>query len=197
MNKKSVHIFVLCLIFILVIELVIEIIIYKRGNEIKDNILFYRQYPEVGQDNVYKIVDINKAIHILQNDTGIVMFGFPSCKWCQKFVVVLNEAAKEYDIENIYYVDIKYDRKNNTQQYQQLINIIGQYLGEDKSLTVPDVYFVKGGNILGHNNETSAFTEETVEEYYTEENRSNLKQNLIKYIKMVQPASCNDSEKEC
>lgn len=197
MNKKSIYIFISCIILIIILEVVIECIIYKRGNETKDNILFYRMYPEVGQNNIYKIVDITKGIDILSSGTGIVFFGFPSCAWCQKYVPVLNEAAIEYDIKEIYYVDIKYDRKNNTEKYIELLRLLNTYLAEGKTLYVPDVYFVKSGNIIGHNNDTATFEEVKVEEYYTEENRAILKQRLINYIKQIKPAVCNDETKEC
>ena len=201
MKKKGLCIFVLCLLVVVLLEVIMEIVIYKRGNETKDNILFYRQYPEVGQDNIYKIVDIDKAIDIFQNDTGIVLVGFPSCKWCQKFAVVLNEAAKEYDVESIYYLDIKYHRKNSTEEYMELVNIIREYLELDENqnpiLYVPDVYFIKNGSILGHNNETAMLEDIELDEYYTEENRSELKQNLIEYIKQISPAVCNDTTYEC
>lgn len=197
MNKKSIYIFIAIILLIVILEVVMEVIIYNRGNEVKDNILFYRKYPEVGQDNIYKIVDMDKGIEILESGTGIVFFGFPSCEWCQKFAVLLNEAAKEYDVEQIYYVDIKYDRKNTTEKYTKLLEVIDEYLDEERDVYVPDVYFVKNGKILGHNNETATFDDVKIAEYYTEENRSRLKQNLIEYIKQISPSVCNDVTQEC
>ena len=114
----------------------------------------------------------------------------------QKSIIKL-EVGSEYDIKEIYYVDIKYDRKNNTEKYIELLRLLDGYLPEEKTIYVPDVYFVKSGNIIGHNNDTATFEEVEVEQYYTEENRAILKQRLINYIKQIKPAVCNDETKEC
>lgn len=109
---------------------------------------------KISNDNPYRYETDKEIISILQKGTGIIYFGFPECPWCQEVVPVLTETAKELKIKTIYYFNPKEIRTNNTITYQKIVNLLSNYLQADSSgnkrLSVPDVYFVVGGKIIGH-----------------------------------------------
>lgn len=126
-----------------------------------------------------------------------MFFGFPSCKRCQYYVPHLQKVAEQEGIEKIYYVDIKEDRAENSESYQQIVAFLGEYLLFDNEgnprVYVPDVTIVSDGKVLFHDNESSVVTAEdgTPEEYWTSERVSALEGRLADGIKLL-PRLCSD-----
>lgn len=106
-------------------------------------------------DTDAKIIYSNakKTVSILENGTGIIYFGFPSCPWCRNALPVLIEAAKENDLP-IYYMNPSSLRGSNNKHYLKIMSILDNYLETNeegkKVLYVPDIYFIKDGKIVGH-----------------------------------------------
>lgn len=177
-----------------------DIIAVLKNQELSDSIKFKREYTEVEDNNIFYYASYNEIIEVLTKKTGIVFFGFPSCPWCQAYAPILDEVAKEQDSPKIYYYNIKEMRKNNTQEYKALVEIIKANLLKDEDgltrIYVPDVYFVKDGKILGHNNDTSTKHGADTKSYYTEEVRASLKITLKTLTEKVYPTNCDD-EKGC
>ena len=164
----------------------------------KDNYKFSVEYTKVPMDNVYNYKTEEEIIEILESGSGIVYLGFPECPWCQSYAVYLNEVVKENEINNIYYLNIKEMRSNNTENYQKIVNLISEVLPYDengnKRIYVPQVVVVKNGKIIGGDNETSYNVDGTPTEYWTSEAIANLKQklnNLIKVAGLNYCSTCN------
>lgn len=190
--------------FVLVAIIITLIVIFREPLfRVKENITdsekFFRDYNKVSVDNVYKYVTIKEAIELFKSEKAVIFFGFKECVWCQEYAPILNDYAKENKIETIYYVDIKADRANNTEEYQTLVKLLDKYLLKDdngnKRIYVPDVYFVKDGKILGHNNDTSTEAGADTKEYY-ELNGNKLKEKINKLFSELKPV-CDDSGKGC
>lgn len=166
-----------------------------------DQVKFSREYESVGADNVFVYRNINEIIDILDNGTGIVYLGFPECKWCKAYVPYLNEVAKENNLEKIYYFNILEDRKNNTREYMEIVEILKFYLKYDEEgkrrVFVPTVIAVKEGSIVGFDDETSLDTKGYSEpsEYWTSEEVKDLKNKLTKMVKDVNINICTDCNK--
>lgn len=160
----------------------------------KDNYRFSVEYTKVPMDNVFVYKSETEIIDILENGSGIIYLGFPECPWCQSYVVYLNEVAKDNGIENIYYLNIKEMRANNTENYQKIVALIDSLLSVDengnKRIYVPQVVFVKKGEIIAGDNETSMISDGTPSEYWTSENIANLKQKLNNYIQSAELNYC-------
>jgi len=173
------------------------------NNNITDSAKFYTEYGSVPIENVFKYVTASEAIELLSSEQAIILFGFKECKWCQSYAPILNEAAREVKVDTIYYLNIKEERANNTKEYQTLVDILKEYLYEDdngnKRIYVPDVYFIKDGQVIGHNNDTSVIDGMDTEEYYTETIKDELKQTLKELMQKVYVSSesCDDSKKGC
>lgn len=175
----------------------------KNNENNNDNIKFAKEYTEVGEDNVFVYKDIDEIINILKYGTGVVYLGFPECPWCQAYVKYLNDAAKEANIEKIYYFNILEERKNNTEKYQEIVSILGDNLQRDEEgnlkVFVPNVSFVVDGKIVGNDYETSLDTKgfEKPSDYWTIEDVNRLNNTLTGYMKEVYNALylCTDCNK--
>ena len=166
--------------------------------EVSDAQKFASEYTQVTSDNVFLYRNASEIIRILENGTGVVYLGFPECKWCQKYVTYLNEAAKENDITRIYYFDIYDARANNTEEYQQIVSLLEEYLAYDeegnKRVFVPAVVVVDGGEIVGFDDETSLDTHDLddPEEYWTEEEVNDLMDKLATMFDYVNDGICSE-----
>ena len=197
-NKKKLIIMGVVLVA-LVIALAV-IMIFENKNKNNDAYKFKEEYPEVSEENVFVYRDLDEIIKILENGTGIVYLGFPECKWCQAYVVMLDEVAREEGLEKIYYFNILEDRKNNTEQYQKVVKLLGDNLLFDEEgnhrVYVPDVTAVLKGEIIGHDNESSVVDgKETPEQYWTEEKATKLKQRLKTMIDQINTELCTSCDK--
>lgn len=195
MNKKIRYIvFGVLLILLLLISL--YFIFIKKEN---DNIKFSKEYNSVTKENIFVYKTKEEILNILEHGTGIVYFGYPECPWCMAYVPLLNEIAMNEGIEKIYYYNIKEDRKNNTEFYQKVVNILNDYLDYDqegkKRIFVPNVTFVKNGEIIFNDNETSLISGGTPSEYWTDEKKNLFNEKLRSNINILLDdvcTSCNE-----
>lgn len=198
-NKKSI-IFLILIVIIVIITLIL-VINKKEVNKVSDGEKFAESYTELTSDNVFVYRNSEEIINILSHGTGAVLLGFPSCPWCQRYVVYLNEVAKELDIDKIYYYDIYEDRKNNTDTYKKIVEILGDNVRYDnegnKRIYVPYLVGVNEGKIVGFNDETSYDTKgfETPEEYYKENDPSILKESIEEILTLSNPNICSSCNK--
>lgn len=203
MGKDKQNWLILALIIIIVLLLVLVVQAYNKKEEtVSDAVKFAAEYTEVGEDNLYVYRTYDEIIKILENGTGVVLFGFPECPWCQRYAVYLNEVAKELDFEKIYYYNILEDRKNNTEEYQKIVSIIGEHLQFDeegnKRIYVPAVVAVNSGEIVGFDDETAWDTKgfEKPEEYWNEEEVTSLKDKLETMLINAHPNMCTECNED-
>ena len=195
--KKKVIIIVITAILLIALAVSLFLILNKE-EDISDAAKFAEEYTNVEEDNVFLYRNADEIIRILENGTGVVYLGFPECKWCQKYVTYLNEAAKENDITRIYYFDILDARSKNTSEYQQIVSLLEEYLEYDeegnKRVFVPAVIVVDKGEIVGFDDETSLYTHDLddPEEYWTEEEVNDLMSRLATMFDYVNDGTCNE-----
>lgn len=155
----------------------------------KDAHKFHAEYTSVPEENVFVYKDEDFVIDALKNSSGILYLGFPECPWCQAYVVYLNEVAKENNISEIYYLNIKDIRTNNTENYQTLVGLLGEILMTDdngnKRIYVPQVVFFKDGKVIAGDNETSTISGGTPASYWTDAMVSSLKDRLNGYVEQA------------
>ncbi len=194
------------IVFFLVLSVVSCIYIYNKFNnkeiKTKDGAKFAQEYRLVNSDNSFIYKKSDEIIKILEKGTGIVYLGFPECPWCQNYVKYLDEIAKEEDV-NIYYYNIAEDRKNNTEVYKRLLELLKGTLQFDKEgnerIYVPHVAVVIKGQIIASDYETSLDTGGFKEpsQYWTKEKQDNLKNKLKPFFEKVfvelnSCSECND-----
>lgn len=194
-NKKIRYI-VFGVLLILLLLISVYFIFIKKEN---DNIKFSKEYNSVTKENIFVYKTKEEILNILEHGTGIVYFGYPECPWCMAYVPLLNEIAMNEGIEKIYYYNIKEDRKNNTEFYQKVVNILNDYLDYDqegkKRIFVPNVTFVKNGEIIFNDNETSLISGGSPSEYWTDEKKNLFNEKLRSNINILLDdvcTSCNE-----
>ena len=196
MKKKGI------IIGITILAIVGAILIYEfvPREESVSNKKFNEEYTLVDKDNVYVYKSINDIINVLSKGTGIVYLGFPECPWCQRYVVYLNILAKEYNVKEIYYYNIKNARSNNTKEYQKIVEILKDLLPYDdngnKKVFVPTVVFVKNGKVIALDDETSTISDGTTPDEYWNQERINLfNSKMDSYFKTYNAGVCTSCNK--
>lgn len=170
-------------------------------NNENDALKFAEEYTKVSSDNYFVYKNKEEIIKILEHGTGLVFIGFPECPWCQAYAPILNEVADIEGLEKIYYYNILEDRKNNTEEYKKIVNILYDYLRYDsegnKRIYVPSVVAIVEGEIVGFDDETSYDTKglDNPEEYWTDEELRDLKDRLTIMINKVIDNKCTDCNK--
>lgn len=185
--KKKLSIFL-----IIIIAVVGTILIYKHFDkqqvDNKSVTKFSDEYTLVDKNNVFVKSSIDEIANMLENGTGIVFMAFPECPWCQYYAKYLNEVARENNIKEIYYLNIKHDRQINSSNYSKIVKLLGNYLYSDDSgkskVFAPNLTFVKNGKIIANDNET-AITEgnTSAEIYWNQEKINEFKDKMTSYIK--------------
>ncbi len=120
MKKKKIGIIILMLFVILGIIL---LCIYKQNTT--DAIKFKREYESlngtirekdgktirtlsIDKDNPFVYKKAEEIVDKMDNkETFVVYFGFSDCPWCRSVLPTLIKAAKDFELDSIYYVDIK------------------------------------------------------------------------------------------
>lgn len=152
-NKKI--ILISSIVFILLITLLVLFLVFKKNkinkNIDEEKIKFAEEYKTT-KDNVFTYRTIEEINKILKNGTGLVFLGFPECPWCRGYVPIINEVAKKEGLEKIYYFNIYEDRKNNTEEYQEMVKLLKEFLRYDdegnERIYAPSLIAVKNGKIL-------------------------------------------------
>lgn len=168
----------------------------EDDNKITDAQKFKIDYPGVTDNNVFVYKNAEEIIKVLENGTGIVYLGYPECSWCQEYVIHLNDLAINLSVDKIYYFNVYEDRKNNTDVYKKLVELIGDQLLYDNEgnhrIYVPDVSIVKDGEIIGHDNETSKDTKgfSNAKEYWSEKRIEDFKKKMQKEILKIADTVC-------
>lgn len=185
---------------LLVILLLLTLTACKE--EKTDSQKFKEEYPSVSEYNVFVYRNSEEIIKILEHGTAIVYLGFPECPWCQAYVPMLNEVADTEGLEKIYYYNIYNDRKENTDAYQKIVDILSENLQYDnegnKRIYVPAIIAISDGEIIGYDDETSYDTLgfEKPEDYWIEERIKSLKIKLSNMISTIVDNKCTDCNEE-
>lgn len=191
--KKKLIVIVVSIVVILLGGLALWLFYFNKES---DSERFNDEYSSVTRDNVFVYKNIDEIIKILEHGTGVVYLGFPECPWCEAYVFYLNEVAKENYVEKVYYYNIFEDRKNNTEGYKKIVNILSDYLQYDddgnKRIYVPAVIGVNNGKIVFFDDETAWNTKgyETPQEYWNNEDLSGLKNRLSNMFELTSDNVC-------
>lgn len=159
----------------------------ENKEEKTDAIRFQNEYKKVSKNNIYEYETYDNIMEILDEKTGIIYLGFPSCDLCQEITPILNDAAKERKVDKISYYNFKSIRQNNTNEYIKLVDKLDLYLNNDeegsKRLTAPFALFVRKGRIVGL---YKGALNSNQEEIITEEQKINLQNEFLSLIKKMQ-----------
>lgn len=113
--------------------------------------------------------------------------GFSNNEWMQYYVRYLNEAVNEDDIKTIYYYDLLEDRTRKNKNFVKIEDIMSSYLKQTDDgkeyLFTPALVFVKNGQIINYDDETSLVSYKTTpESYWTLDQVTNFKNKISIYL---------------
>ena len=196
MKNKNI-IIAMGVIIVALIGVVIYLLVKENNNannvtndkpEMTDASKFADEYTEISEDNVFVYASVDEIIDTLENGNGVVYLGFPECQWCQRYVVYLNDVAKENNVDKILYYNIREDRNDNSENYLKIVDLLKDYLQDDEDgnprIYVPAIIFMNDGKIVGFDDETSLDTKgcSNADEYWTKDEIKDLKERLNEYI---------------
>lgn len=212
------------LIYIILVVLILSVSIgcnkaYNKKIETEAE-YFSKLYEGVDSSNVYKRINAEDAVNMLKEGTGILYIGYNTCPWCKQIVPVLNDAAKEKDINSVYYIENFYNMRpdkntnpENKEEYDELLKLLDDILpyekdenGNDttlKIIRVPLILFIKNGEIVsyhkgtyeGHNIQTKIDENGNEVRYLedlTKEQKNNIKKQLEEKIDKVYNKICDN-----
>lgn len=179
------------LILITLFAVVGAVLIYKftdvPKSEKNSTKKIYSEYTMLSKTNVFENKSLDEINNVISNGTGIIFLCIPENNWCQYYIKYLNDSAIENGITRIYYFNIKQDRQYNTNGYRRLLARLDHYLSYDdegnKRVFVPTLLFIKNGNIIAYDDETSIMNNKySPETYYTEDKVIEFKDKLNNYF---------------
>lgn len=178
------------IMLIIIMAIVGAYLIYNHFNKDENinnnNKNFNEEYSLVDKDNVYRYINIDEVLDTF-NKSGIIFMGFKENVWSNYYAKYLNEVAKENNIKEILYYDIKKDRQTNNIKYKKLINLLEKYLMMNDEgnlyISVPYLVIIKDGKIMYTDNETSIINGNTTPSlYWNQNNIDNFKDKINNYI---------------
>lgn len=152
-----------CLFIAVIIMLSVSVIFVAYDNETRPEPVdkFRSEYPQVtDEEHVFEYVSANQILYMIENKkTALIVLGFKECPWCQALMPVLNEAAKNEEVEKVYYLDIKTMRDDTTtsehKKYLMLKEAFSEAVDESKDrLNAPTVIFLKDGELVDYHIDT-------------------------------------------
>lgn len=109
---------------------------------------------DIKEQNPIKYASAEEVFSLFENGTGILYLGFPNCPWCRNMISILLDVAQKENIDTVYYLNPRVTKSSEPENYDHLKELLSDYLDVnadgEKTLYVPDVYFVKDGKIIGH-----------------------------------------------
>lgn len=190
-NKyKSIYniIFYIILVVVCVVSFIFGMKYAGNKEDTKtDAVKFASEYP-VSEDNVFVYRSLEEINKILKNGSGIIFLGFPECPWCRGYAPIINEVAKQEKLEKVYYFNIKKDREDNSELYQETVKLLGDNLRYDdegnRRIYAPSLIAVKNGKIVGFDDTRywNNKSYETPEDFWNKEDLTSMKEKLVKMI---------------
>lgn len=140
----------------------------------------------IGDGYVFSSINHSKLLSLLQSKNAdfILYACIDDDKMCVSYGDVINNVAKSFSIEEIYYYDFKTDREEKNATYQKIVDKLSDYLltndlGE-QDLYSPTLLFIKNGSVFAIDDDL-AFNRGKVDaqDVLTEEFKSEKELNLL------------------
>ena len=111
----------------IVLVIVLLVLVTACKNSDSDAIKFKKEYEslnnkirnedghkiksiKISENNPIKYSNYDEVLSVIKEGTGIIYLGYPDCPWCRTALPVLLEAANDYKIDTIYYINMKNER---------------------------------------------------------------------------------------
>ena len=162
------------------------------------------EYPKLGKDNIFKASSAEEVFRFIEHGTGILMLGYPECPWCQYYLPMVEEIAREHGIDKIVYYDVRKSRLEDPESYAHLLDLLGGEEGYPRynpdgelRIFVPFLACLDHGEVKFADSETCDLDSDELspEEYWNEEHVEVFKDKLSPEFEKT--AEALESCKEC
>ena len=155
-----------------------------EDNKVVDNEKFDQEYTNVSKDNVFVYQNATEIYNRFRNGSFILFMGYPENIWSGYYANIVNEAAKEAGVKEIYYYNFKNDRDDKNGTYQSIVLKLASYLpvidDGEQNIYAPTLVVVKDGKVINYNNDTAInIGRLNPEEYWTDLKIASKKSELI------------------
>lgn len=188
MKKKTIVILIITFILLGIITLYL---INNNKNKNSDSIKFKNEYEslnntvrtsdgelynyvEIDSKNPIKYISVEESLSILESKKAIIYVGANWCPWCRNMLNAMFDAAKDLNIDTIYYLTLDDDKSNfeikdgklikisdGSDSYYKLLDKLKDYLKDfeltdnkktypigEKRIYMPFFITVKNGSII-------------------------------------------------
>lgn len=167
-------------------------------------------YDNLSSENQFDLMQKDDLKTFIEHGTGILYFSFPECPWCQAYIPMLNDVLQAQD-ERAYYYNIHIDKEDDRDFYDEIAQmLIDQnesgneevvlYGNDGKPLIyMPLVLFINNGKIQAWNGESNTNDSDEIspEDYWTQERKDNLKNELAVSVKEIKKVQEENEAKGC
>lgn len=118
-------------------------------------------YPGITDElHIIKELSLKELVEKVSNqETFVVVLGFPECPWCQALMPEVNTVGKELNFESIYYCNIKDARDNSESKdkiyylalYEYFIEIVDK---EKLRINAPTTLKITNGDLSAYHVDT-------------------------------------------
>ena len=141
----------------------------------------------ITNENIYDYKTASEILEIMNTGTGVIFFAFPENEWSHTYASLLNDVAKYYGLNEIYYYNFFNDRIMNNSYYENIVKKLNAYLpvldNGTRNIYAPSMIMVKNGEIIAYDDETSILHGDvTVDDYWTYERQENKRVQLGVYF---------------
>ena len=181
-----------------------------------------KQYKSlnISNNNPVDYASEEEIISILEQKTGIIYLGFPTCPWCRSMLPVLLQTMDNMNIDKLYYLNILEMRdtfelddkghaekvKDGTEGYYKMLEILDDFLEpfyltnekgkeidtKEKRIYAPTVIGVKNGRVVGIHVST-VDSQKDPYEALTKEQEEELSSIFIELINKVYDVDCDEA----
>lgn len=143
---------------------------------------FSNEFVTVSKDNVFVYASAKDILNTIDENV-MVLFGSSQNEYTEYYAKLINDVAKEMNIEKILYYDFFADRMNNNGTYEVIVNEISGYLLTDDmgntEIYAPTFLVIKNG-VIEYINEDVNFIKGSMlpEDYWSENNTEIFKATL-------------------
>lgn len=149
------------------------------------------EYTDLEYADVFTVGTHTTVENMLNHGTGVLVFSFPGCPWCQAYIPMLAEEANTAGVDILYY-NIKVDRTEDHDWYSSIAALLDE---KDSTITkynndgemliyMPLVLFIEDGEVVAYDNETCDLDSDEIspEDYWTDEKKEALHTRLAEYL---------------
>lgn len=168
---------------------------------------------DIPENNPIKYVTVAEALEVLDKPEAVLYVGASWCPWCRGAVPVLLDVAKEYNVKELYYLNLDDDKslfevqngelvetRHGSEDYYKLLNKLAGQLQDyiitgsdgqkydtgEKRIYQPDVYGIKDGKIVARKDATVTLKDgQTSYDQLTEAQKEELKQAYEELFRAV------------